>query len=284
MSATDTTAEGRDFGARDEIDAVERMLPEGALAVQGQPGAPTVPEGPGALLSVMLELARDPNFNAANLQVLSDMQARMEERQAIRLFGEALSRIQAKVPKIPKNGVVSLGKNKNGEEQSYDFAKWEDMDAVVSPFLREEGFAVTFSEETSDQNGIRWSASWRAFGHIEKNFITLPADTGAGRNPLQARGSTNSYAKRYLTEDFLKLVRAGADDDGVRGGTKFITNEEEAELISLCEQAGRDEVSLVERMFQGRIHHFNEIEQGQGFLLIRSTLEQIIHQRAAKGP
>ena len=233
---------------------------------------------PGALLNAIASLAKDPAVDVAKLEALLGMQERMEARQAERLFGDALTRIQAKAPRIPKNGIVSLGQGKG----SYDFAKWEDMDAVIGPLLREEGFAVTFSENSVNEHGIRWGATWRAFGHSETNFMTLPPDTGAGRNALQARGSTNAYAKRYLTEDFLKLVRAGADDDGNRGGAKFIDPEQVQELADLCKRAGRREMDIVERLSQGTLHAFHEIEQGTFFLAVKSTLEGIVQQNARK--
>lgn len=242
-----------------------------------QGGVPVIQEGPGALLAALVNLAQNPNVNPETVAAWAGIQERMEARQAEREFSAALLRIQKKCPHIPKNGIVNLGAGKG----SYNFANWEDMDAIIGPILQDEGFTVTFSEAGSDANGIRWSATWRAFGHSDQNFITLPPDTGAGRNALQARGSTNSYAKRYLCEDFLKLVRSGADDDGKLGGTKFITDEQSAELLSLMKQAGRDEVSLLERMTQGEVRSVQELQQ-QGYVMVKNTLGQIIAQQAAK--
>lgn len=246
------------------------------VALQQGGGAPVMAqEGPGALLSAIVQLAKDPSVDVTKLEALLGMQERMEARQAERLFNEALTRIQAKAPRIPKNGVVLLGERKG----SYDFAKWEDMDALIGPLLREEGFSVTFSEAGVSEQGIRWSATWRAFGHAEINYITLPPDSGAGRNALQARGSTNSYAKRYLTEDFLKLVREGADDDGKRGGTKFITDEQAGELRAWIKDAGRQEGPLLDQMFGGTVRSVDELEaESAGYLAFKNTVSRLAAQ------
>lgn len=271
------------------VEAAESLLPpvqesQDVAVREGEALPAPAQEGSGALLTAIVSLAKDPSVDVAKLGALLGMQERMEAREAERMFGAALGRIQAKAPRIPKNGVVSLGKGKDGKEQSYDFAKWEDMDTIVSPLLREEGFAVTFSEDTSDQNGIRWAATWRAFGHSEKNFITLPPDTGAGRNPLQARGSTNSYAKRYLTEDFLKLVREGADDDGKRGGTVYITPDQVLEIQALALAAEREESRFLET-YTDEARSFEEVQAGEQFIrLMRllSSAERQVRLRKAR--
>lgn len=266
-----------------DVAAFEAHLAsEQPLVVQPEPPVAVVEQGPVNMLSVIMQLARDSSVDVTKLSALLSMQERMEARDAEKQFNAGLARIQAKAPRIPKNGIVKLGE-KNGREQSYNFANWEDMDTIVSPLLREEGFTVTFSEEASDQNGIRWAATWRAFGHSEKNLITLPADTGAGRNPLQARGSTNSYAKRYLTEDFLKLVREGTDDDGKRGGTIYVRPEQAVQMRELCSAAERNEDRFLEQ-YTTEAQSFEEVIEGDFGRLMRllTSAKHMVDQRKAK--
>lgn len=238
-----------------DVAAFEAHLAsEQPLVVQPEQPVAVVEQGPVNMLSAIMQIARDPSVDVSKVSAFLAMQERMEARESERLFGEALVRIQSKIPRVPKTGIVNLGKEKG----SYDFGKWEDLDAAVSPFLQEEGMAVTFSEESSDANGIRWCAKWRAYGHTEMNFITLPADTGAGRNPLQARGSTNSYAKRYLAADFLKIVFIGADDDGKRGGTTYITQDKVDRLTKGIEATGTDPREIL-NLADEEIHTFSEV-------------------------
>lgn len=263
----------------DSVTAAESLLPPAqdlAVREEAQPPA-IIPEGPGALLAAIVSLAKDPSVDVAKLGALLGMQERMEAREAERMFGAALARIQSKIPRVPKTGIVQLGEKKGG----YDFGKWEDLDAAVGPFLTEEGFAVTFSEETSDANGIRWGAKWRAFGHTEMNFITLPPDTGAGRNPLQARGSTNSYAKRYLTVDFLKVVFIGDDDDGKRGGTVYITPDQVLEIQALAIETKTDDYRFLE-MMTSEAKSLEEIE-AKDFARLLNALTSKKRQMAKRG-
>lgn len=229
------------------------------------------------VLTAIISASSDSSVDVSKMRELLGLQKEMMAMQAEQRFHEALLRIQTRMPRIPKNGVVDLGGNRK-----YDFAKWEDMDSIVGPILQEEGFTVTFSEEGFDQYGIKWAASWRAFGHTEVNRITLPPDKGPGRNELQARGSTNSYAKRYLTEDFCKLVRAGADDDGVRGGTRYISEEKADELRDMIREVGRQEGPFLDRLFAGAIRSCDEIEEGGAYNAARGTLTAMKQQMAAK--
>ena len=277
-----------------EIIAAESLLPlapEQALAVpeprrEQMPVA--IPEGPGALLSVMLDLARDPNFNAANLQVLAGMQERLEDRQAEREFAAAFGRLSADLPRIKKNGQVEY-KNKKTDslEKAFRFATYEDIDTIIRPLLQREGFALSFDTEprSGDGGGIIVTGTLSHIGgHRRKASIPCPIDLSGGKNNIQGMGSAMSYGKRYTTTALLNLITEGEDDDGERGGVKFIEPEQVQELVDLCQRAGRQESTFVERLFGGRIRAFDEIEQGIGFLAAKSTLEGIIHQRQSRGP
>ena len=168
------------------------------------------PTGPSQLLSVILEMARDPSLDISKLQALMDMQQKMEVRQGEIEFSRGLARLSAKMPHVPKNGRVSLGTGKG----SYPFAKWEDMDVVIRPLMAEEGFVLLF-DSTLVQGGLTITGTLlHRDGHSRSASMMLPFDTGPGRNHLQATGSTLSYGKRYAAEMLLNIVREGEDDDG----------------------------------------------------------------------
>jgi len=193
-----------------------------------------IQHAPGSLLPAIVQLASDPRVDVTKLEAILLMQERMEAREATTLFHGALARLQANMPRVKKNGTIDLRKGR-----PVPFAKYEDVMAVVGPMLAAEGFTVSFSEGEPGPL-IRWVATWRAHGHTESNTISLPPDTGPGRNELQARGSTNSYAKRYLVEDFLNIVREGADDDGHRGGVRFIDGAQCRQIEELLAETKSD--------------------------------------------
>ena len=247
-------------------------MSEVTTAEQPRPG--------GSLAAALARVAADPNIDPARMRELHAIHREIVADEARAAFHEALRAMQREMPRVKKNGTVSLVKD-GVDKGSYRFATWEDIDTIVRPILDRYGFSVTFSEVASDANGIRWAATWRRAGHAEQNFITLPADAGHGRNPLQARGSTSSYAKRYLTEDFCNIVREAADDDGVRGGRKYLDAERVAELEGLAHAVGRDEVQLLDGMFGGAIRSFAEISSEEGYAAVRNTLARL--QRQKKG-
>jgi hypothetical protein len=184
-----------------------------------------------SMLNFIAQAVTNPDIDANKLKMLLDMQRGVAADDAKAQFFRALHAAQQEMPRVKKNGTIDLGEKDGKSRGSMRFATWEDVDSVARPIYAKHGFSVTFSSPEKSEQGIVWRATWRhVAGHDESNSMTLPPDTGAGRNPLQAAGSTNSYAKRFLTEDFWNIVREGADDDGKRGGTAYIDAEKIANL------------------------------------------------------
>ena len=161
----------------------------------------SLPEpGPSrTMLDVIEAASRDQSVDVVKLSALLDMQERIVARNAAAAFNHALSRVSAHMPRVKKNGRVDLGGGKG-----YDFARWEDMDSVVAPLLRQEGFTLAFDCQAKDGGGaIITGTLLHRDGHTRSSSIPLSLDSGAGRNNLQAMGSTLSYGKRYTTEMLL---------------------------------------------------------------------------------
>jgi hypothetical protein len=241
-----------------------------------------IPTPGGSLSAALARAAADPTIDPQRMRELHAIHREIVADEAKAAFNEALRALQAEMPRVKKNGTVNLVRD-GKDLGAYRFATWEDIDAIVRPLLEKHGFAVTFSEAASDANGIRWAATWRHnAGHSEQNFITLPPDSGHGRNPLQARGSTSSYAKRYLAEDFCNIVREAADDDGKRGGTVYISPEQCDIIRGLLKDADRQEGPFLDRLFAGVVRSVEEIEDGTSYMAAKSTLEGLKAQQAAK--
>lgn len=240
-----------------------------------------ISEGPTNMLQGIMALARDPAVRVDVIHQLVAMQERMEDRQAKREFNTALHAAQAEVPRVKKGGTVSLGAGKGG----YAFARREDIDDVLREVMVRHGFSITFSRVTRGEGGglIVYGTLKHIGGHEETDEFPLPIDSGPGRNNLQALGSTDKYAQRYILEGFFNLVREGADNDGADHGKKFITEAQADELRSLCGQCGRQEGPFLDQLFAGKVRSFDELEAGSGFLAARSTMEAILRQRAKRG-
>lgn len=207
--------------------------------------APITPAGshavaaaePPTLLSAIVRMASDSSIDVAKLQALLEMQQRLEARQAEAAFNAAHARVVAAMPRVPKNGVVNLGTGKG----SYNFARWEDVDSLLRPLMQAEGFSLTFDSQYRDGGGAVVIATLlHAGGHSRQASIPLALDTGAGRNNLQAMGSTLSYGKRYLAEMLFNIVREGADDDGRSGGKQYLSSAQQSELLDLVAATSTD--------------------------------------------
>lgn len=222
--------------------------PEKAVAPisDPEPQSPAVvhSEQPGSLLAAIVGLARDPGVDVTKLDALLRMQERMEGQQAEREFTAAFGRLSAVLPRVKKNGTITLGKDKG----SIPFAKWEDIDKVIRPLLTGEGFALSFDSATRPGDGgglIVTGTLMHRDGHKRTASVPLPLDTGPGRNNLQAMGSSLSYGKRYCAEMLLNIVREDEDDDGKLGGMRFIAAEQVDELRRLLAEGNVDEAKFL---------------------------------------
>ena len=258
-----------------------------ALALRPeQPGAIT--EGPGALLQGIMALARDPSVRVEAIERLVMLQRSMEDREAERAFAAALRGAQAKVRQVERSVFVNLTKDgekpKPGTQGGYFFAPDEDIDDMLRPIMSEFGFSIYYDRALREGGGLVVTATLlHAQGHSKTSSFPLPIDTGPGRNNLQALGSTDSYAHRYLKEGFFNIVRRKRDNDGRDAGKKFITEQQAEELRALCVEVKRQEGPFLERLFSGQVRSFDEIEAGSGYLAAKSTLEAIKQQSAKKG-
>lgn len=169
------------------------------------------------LTSFLERAAKDPTIDVDKLERLLAMKEKVDAQERHRRFMDALARLQARLPQIGKSGHVVI----NGQLRS-KYARLEDIDAAIRPLCTEEGFAFSFDSKPV-QGGVEYSCEMtHRDGWSETKTITLPVDKGAGRNDVQAMGSTTSYARRYLLEMHLNLVKRDEDDDGV-GGRRPIT-------------------------------------------------------------
>ena len=186
------------------------------------------------ILDVIARAAQDPTVDVAKLERLLDIQERLIKDQRRTAFFAALSALEAELPQLTKKGNVIV----NGALRS-KFARIEDIDAAIRPLCRTHGFAFSFDSKPS-ASGIEFSCTMsHRDGHAETKTLTLPTDKGAGRNEVQAVGSTTSYARRYLLAMHLHLVTRDEDDDG-NGGSKPVTAVQAAELRRTLAEAGGD--------------------------------------------
>ena len=203
---------------------------------------------PSTLLAAIVGMAKDPAVDVTKLQAVLEMQERLERRQAEREFIAAFARLSAMMPRVKKNGTISLIDKQGVNKGSIAFAKWEDMDKILRPLLAEEGFSLSFDSVVRPGDGgglIVTGTLMHRDGFSRTASIPLPLDVGPGRNNLQAGGSTLAYGKRYTTEMLVNIVREGEDNDG----NDLISVEQAAELDGMMREMGVDPPKFLQQFF-----------------------------------
>lgn len=190
------------------------------------------------VLDGITRAALDPNVDVEKLERLLAIQQTLLADQRRTAFRAALARLQERLPQITKQGTIL---DRDGKARNR-FAKIEDIDAIIRPMCAEEGFSFAFDSKIGPGGMIEFTGTLsHREGHAETKTLTLPIDTGAGRNAVQSIGSTTSYARRYLLTMHLNLITRDEDDDGGGGsGNEPITAVQAAELHRLLGEAGGD--------------------------------------------
>ncbi len=165
------------------------------------------------VLSMIERLAMTPGFDPSNLEKLIDLHERTMATQARKAYFSAFADMQQKLPSI-----FRTGKGHN----NITYAKNHDIQETLRPVLHEFGFGVSF--RTADEGGklrVTLVLAHRD-GHSEESTLVIGADTSGNKNAIQAMGSSQTYAQRYLTLAMLNITSHDdpSDDDGYSAGRK----------------------------------------------------------------
>ena len=183
-------------------------------------------------LAALERLAVNPNVDPAKIGQFLDMKFRVMAHEAKVAYARALSEMQPEMPVIEKRGRINISKDKDAKGQPY--ALWDDINEAIKPVLQTHGFSLSFRTGVSTDGKITVTGILsHKEGHQEETTITLPHDSTGSKNPVQAVGSSTSYGKRYTAGALLNLTFKGEDDDGEKGGSKGLTEEQVQDLQQL---------------------------------------------------
>lgn len=188
------------------------------------------------MVSMIERIATDPSADLGKLERMLDMKERMDAQNAKSAFDAAFSKASAQFPDIPLRG--------ENKHQKTRYALLKDILSCVRPVLSEHGFALSFSTEVTEQSVIVTAELSHEGGHSKRNSLPLPRDTGAGRNAVQAVGSSQTYGQRYTAQAILGLsLGEDTEDDGhgADNATATVSAEQYVILRDLIEETGADE-------------------------------------------
>lgn len=161
----------------------------------------------------LLALAVDKNLDIDKLEKLLSMKERWDKAQAEKAFTAALTDFQEECPDLRKTKKVSF-ETRTGGTTEYHYAPLGDIDRQIKSLLKKYGLSKTW--KIIEANGkIKVACIIKHIeGHAETTEMEADADTSGSKNPIQAKGSTVEYLKRYTLIGALGLTTADQDIDG----------------------------------------------------------------------
>lgn len=176
--------------------------------VERQDDLPTLPADP--YINMIERVAMDPDADLEKLERMMELRERHEAGLAKKMHDQAFAKASSEFPEIPLNG-----KNKHNNTS---YALLKDIISKTRPVLSKHGFSLSFSTEITDKDVVVTAELAHEAGHTRRNSLPLPRDAGAGRNAVQAVGSTQTYGQRYTAQAILGLsLGEDTEDDGNSG-------------------------------------------------------------------
>lgn len=239
------------------IDQETGEVPSNCTAVAHHaPAAVPAPSQSSDLMSVIAQVAMNPNADVDKLERMLAMKERLderaredEERAAQRRFFADLTAAQSAIPVIIKN-----------RKNTFNNTTYADLAAIESaamPIVRQHGFNVTAKSVPGAEEGMQ-RVSFRVAhrdGHVDEYEDDFPLDnqgTGgkASKTGIQAKGATVTYARRYMLCGYFNIAISDADGVPQRAQAEptapvELTATQGKRLRDLIEQSGADEAQFL---------------------------------------
>jgi len=185
-----------------------------------------VEQTPASLLSQALAKGVDTD----TLQKFMDLQERFEAGEARKAYAADMAKCQAKMPVIASDA--------SNSQTSSLYATLGKINSMIAPVYTRYGFSMSFDEQPLENDEIRTRARViHKMGHVEEFTYDLPLDLSGikgntNKTAIHAKGSTTTYARRYLTMMIFNLA-VGDDLDGNLPGGVATDDEQAMKLEAL---------------------------------------------------
>lgn len=191
----------------------------------------------------MVSRALEMNVSADILKQMMDLRDREEARNAKLAFTKAIAAAKAELRPIMKTREVKY-KPDGKPLVNYRHEDLAGIEEQVTPILTRHGLNYRFDSDNGVDKPITVTCILEHVdGHFTRTALSGPADSGAGKNSLQAIASTTTYLQRYTLKLALGLS-VSHDDDGKAAGQSDgggpISKEQVATLLNLIEETDTD--------------------------------------------
>lgn len=182
-----------------------------------------------SIMAVISRAATDPSCDIDKLERLMAMHERMQAKDAETAFNASMAQMQIDMPTVGEGGM--------NKHTGNAYATIDDINRAIKPVMQKHGFAVTFKVVHAKEGISVTGILVHAAGHREETTLLLPIDAGAGRNTVQAVGSSVTYGKRYVMCALLNITTGDAqDDDGQAAADPVITGHQAKQIETLLEK------------------------------------------------
>lgn len=230
---------------------------------------PVAPHGKSAdILEMIREAAFNPEYDIERMERMFSFYQKVQAQQAEAEFAVAMAAAQHEMQPVVKNRM----NNHTGSA----FAALDAIHETIKPIYTAYGFSLSFSSKPSELAGhvhITCTVRHRS-GHKEVHEDDYPIDAAGtqgklNKTPIQAKGSTQTYARRYMEIMVFNIPIKSLDDDGAPAAPAETANAKEqpltkAQIKKLKEEmaaAGVDDTEMckianidkLENLAQGRM-------------------------------
>ena len=227
-----------------------------AMAV-AHPASPP-PPATVQMIQQLIHAASRPDTDIEKMERMFAMAEKMQASQAERQYQDAMAAAKAQIGPV-------IARHKNTHTNS-TYADLGDIAPLVDPIIAANGFSIDYDEEDTDREGhIRVVADiMHSGGHRKRKGITVALDkAGSGgkvnKTDIQAKGSTITYARRYLKLMAFDIAITDSDGNPPPADNRPRLNDDQIrEMQHLLETEGIDEATFCQI---GRIGSIEEIYQ-----------------------
>lgn len=204
------------------------------------------PSPPENMLTIIARAASDPAVLPDKMRALLSMQKEIMAEEARIAFTQDFVRMAKEMPSVNRDGKIVI--EKNGKViQKTPYATFENMHRIVTPILRNHGFAFWSEPDLGNENSpiIMRGHLDHIRGHGRSCAIPLPFETSGSKNNVQGVGSSLSYGRRYCLMNLCNIISHSPedrDDDGRSAGKKSAKPEPEAKEIVFASKTQIDEM------------------------------------------
>lgn len=190
----------------------------------------------------MVGRALEMGVSADILKQMMDLRDREEARNAKLAFTKAVAAAKAELRPIIKTREVDY-KPDGKPRVNYRHEDLAGIEEQVTPVLTKHGLSYRYESDNGVDRPITITCVLEHVdGHSTRTPLSSGADSGAGKNSLQAIASACTYLQRYTLKLALGLS-VDHDDDGNKSGElagSQITEEQCATLIRMIDETGTD--------------------------------------------